>query len=757
MADKMMRIAGRGTDGTAKAFKTDNEGNIGAQVVIPGKNIFNKDNAILEKYVALDGLTRDGANWYMSDYTQVEPNRKIVFNILNETSAAGTAFYDESKQFIGSVSNTAIMDNNNTLDVPAGTKFIRSTCNTTIIEPNDWQIEYGNISTRKGQSGTITPNSEQQIGDLPDDSFFDGYELVADAEKYQLFEYPASRKQPILCAYNHILVRGRSSIMYLKDTQKNTHYTIKKSNFPGMLGSDEFESVFILPWTRNLTTSQKGAQWRMVVITKFGRIYHNFPSRAVGSDGEEVPGDIVLFDESVVWDAEGRKYPSASAGATGTETYFPGLPSALYDYYPKLNTDPTFTDTYGNGGFGKSITHGSRTLARFYEPRRDVWQCHSFGTMGGFSATEKITLIGTYRSNVGKDASRICMFATSDGGRSWYNIYEFAGSHIDLTSGRNINTADIVSAYTANSYVMQKRTLIIPTALEKEPTEPFELGSGVVVSGITKASPAVVTTAAAHGLTTGNIVVFKDNSESANTSPDWDWMLNPGASATSGGNGRMFVAEVINSTSFKIYEYPHSTENNLPCRHIHCINRIKDGWMIGTGETYPNGWIMYMQMKTSETFQVIRAYDTASWSFYRLNSSADGLQRPLGVMMKDDADSTIFIASDHGFISRSNAVLPEGRTITFSRSSFGVFKGKLSDADDFSKFDCIFEAEQPAYYFKEHRGAWVFCGQRGEVGISFDKGLTWYREQLLRREAIQHQYGMYGNVLVVNSMALLIK
>ena len=39
MADKMMRIAGRGTDGTAKAFSVTNEGN--PEVVIKGANIEN--------------------------------------------------------------------------------------------------------------------------------------------------------------------------------------------------------------------------------------------------------------------------------------------------------------------------------------------------------------------------------------------------------------------------------------------------------------------------------------------------------------------------------------------------------------------------------------------------------------------------------------------------------------------------------------------------------------------------------------------
>ena len=56
--------------------------------------------------------------------------------------------------------------------------------------------------------------------------------------------------------------------------------------------------------------------------------------------------------------------------------------------------------------------------------------------------------------------------------------------------------------------------------------------------------------------------------------------------------------------------------------------------------------------------------------------------------------------------------------------------GPLSDIDDFTKYDCIYETPEPAYYFKEHFGAWMFLGQHGEFAISFDQGKTWQNEKL---------------------------
>ena len=113
--------------------------------------------------------------------------------------------------------------------------------------------------------------------------------------------------------------------------------------------------------------------------------------------------------------------PSVSPTATGAERYYPGLRSTSYEYHPVINTDDVFVDRYGNGGFGNNIVKNGETLSRFFEPNRHRVPYHSFGVMGGYEPGEKTTLIGTYRSNVNEFAgSRICVFATSDGGRTWF-------------------------------------------------------------------------------------------------------------------------------------------------------------------------------------------------------------------------------------------------------------------------------------------------------------------------------------------------
>src|SRR5206468_8957373 len=133
----------------------------------------------------------------------------------------------------------------------------------------------------------------------------------------------------------------------------------------------------------------------------------------------------------------------------------------------------------------------------------------------------------------------------------------------------DIDTSGLASAYTSGAFVAKKRDVVSPSSATKEPTTKFTLGADVIISDITRAKPAVVTTQTAHGLTSGNVIAIMDNSGSSATATDWDWMRNDTISTTSGGNGMLFKVEVINSTSFKLHDFVQSAYNNITCRHIH--------------------------------------------------------------------------------------------------------------------------------------------------------------------------------------------
>lgn len=771
----MLRIAGRGEDGLAKAIKTDNQGNIGVRLMDSGvtlkvsdidkyiysKNLLDKSKIINSSFIKIDGTSSNGANagWIHTDYISVTPGSTIVFNNIQASTANGTAFY-KGKTFVSFISSSQIAAQNNVITVPQNADTMRSTNYSTNV--GTWQIEYGTSPTPYEPYSSPKAISEIVADWIKNDSLVstrkDGitlgnYEKFVDKEKYTIWKYNKQGNY-VRAIYRDVAVRGKATEMEISTKGVNGPYDYKiyldANTFPGLIAGSSVNYIMLIPWHRNRGAIIAAGTWRMIVVTNKGQVYHNFPSRAVNGDGTEVEGDIIRFEESAVWDIKGRKHPSKDKNASGVEYYNPSLPDTAYEYHPVLNTDPSFSNPYGNGGFGKSITHGNTTFARFYEPGRYFTNGHSFMTMGGFEPGEKVTVLGSYVGNEQEGGgTRMCVLATADGGRTWYNKFEFAGSNGYKNWRADINTAGLSGDYSSGSFVAQKRSLVVPSAENKEPDTMFSYGNSLEVISITKAKPAVVTTATPHGLGYGDAVIFKDNSNSEASSSDWNWMRNDSATDNSGGNGMIFKVKVLTSTTFSLHEYVASPYHNIPARHIHHINAVKDGWIVGTGEVYPDGWTYFLQFKEDTSFDGSNAY--TDLPAYRLNSSDASIQRSLGTVWLDDFNSTIFTASDSYVVPRPDLSIP-GRTLPVSRASSGVFKGKLADIDDFkNKFECVFETRQTAYYFKEKLGVFLFIGINGEIGISFDKGETWHREEVWETGQ-QYFFGISNNLLIVSDL-----
>ena len=610
------------------------------------------------------------------------------------------------------------------------------------------QIEQGTEATE------YVPPYEVNVGGADVDLLhLENYNKVLDREKYQIWQGALFEDKGVVMAlYKNIAVRyERRSTHHLHisttgiDGAYDTKVDFTAANFPNLRSGSFITSVLILPWTRNLTNNQQGREWRMVVITNFGQVYHNFPSRAVEGDGAEVEGDMTRFDESVLWDLPERKYPSKDVGATGVERYMPALPADRYNYYPAINAD----NGYGNGGFGKSITINDKTYPRFYKGSNDTSDTNPLYFMGGYEPNITVSVIGTYTPTVTNDY-RTCVFATDDGGRSWFCKYDFARTKDYIKLSTPIDTSELSDNYESGSYSVCKKTLVVPNDSDKEPANLFALGNPITVSSIAKGARTVITTTTSHGLSDKDMVVFK-NLTGANTG--FAWLLNNDASNTSGGNGVVFTVKKLTDTTFEIYEYIASAFNNLPCRHIHSINRVKDGYVIGTGEVHPEGWMFYMETHHSDTFHALRAYHDIPIT--RLTSSEGAIQRILGAHLFDDVESTVLAAMDDAFVTRDEKSLPDGRTETISRSSTGIFRGRLADIDDLDKYDCVFEAQDVAYFFKKKADAFIFIGQRGEFAISFDDGDTWQTENI--GAVAEHFRGEWNNYIVIDDFVVVLK
>ena len=542
---------------------------------------------------------------------------------------------------------------------------------------------------------------------------------------------------------------------------EQTVIVLNSTNFPNLIDNSRVGRVILMPWTRNAVNGYDGANWRMVVITNLGQIYHNFPSREVDGDGTALEGDEFRFDESVVWELPERWSPvrtttgnDAILIASGKYKYFPGLNDSAYTFHPAINQD----NGYGNGGFPAYIDkdnelHQTTRYGRFTQYRRDDEQDNSFIFMAGCATHEKLTLLGTYRSNRAKQ-TRTCVFITNDGGRQWFCRYEFGigGYRIDGDDNVIVDAVGSTTACDTNAlanpviitenfnspnsgyFSIVGRYQYIPSEdyKEIELTKKFKWLTPVSIQNISiDDNNHVIIECNNHNLHNGEVIAIVKNT---NASSDWDWLVNDSFNALSCGNGVIFSVRVIDNSTLELcnnYANPH---NNLSVRHIHSINRCKDGYTIGTGEFYPEGWILYLPVFQSDSFA--RKYPWDTMEFVRLNSTRHSIQRPLGVELAQDSDNTVTVGIDNEFTPIDNAELPEGRIESIRRSSNGLWRGKLVDFDDQNKFSCIFQSDEVCYFYRNIWGIDIYIGQQGHIGVSSDGGSHWTEARTIDNEPV---------------------
>ena len=197
---------------------------------------------------------------------------------------------------------------------------------------------------------------------------------------------------------------------------------------------------------------------------------------------------------------------------------------------------------------------------------------------------------------------------------------------------------------------------------------------------------------------------------------------------------------------------PH---NNLTVRHVHSINRCKDGYTIGTGETYPEGWILYLPVFQSDAYS--RKYPWDTMQFIRLNSTPISVQRVLGVIIDQDEDNTVTVGIDTSNIRMKDAELPSDRTDNIRRSSNGLWRGKLVDFDSLQLFECIFPSDEVCYFYKRFLGVDVYIGQHGHIGVSADGGNHWTETRTIDNERLMGGRSPSGSTDVVRGGNIVIE
>lgn len=367
---------------------------------------------------------------------------------------------------------------------------------------------------------------------------------------------------------------------------------------------------------------------------------------------------------------------------------------------PYHRFDPTLSDDRYSRN--KVKNYDGVNFIEFQEPPFAI-------NLGAWCRTKKMVVIGTY----GQGGERPCVWMTTDGGENWVLQYDFINSYTLLSN--DVNTSAF-SAYTGG-LTLKKVNPQFPSADNKEPTILFTY-TDVSMTDITTGAKTIIN-ATAHGLKNGDIVILTGTGQDAN----WNALKCDEFTDVYFKQNAYSVA-VINANSFYLKEYLGSYDRPLMCRHIHSVNEVVGGCVVATGEEYPNGWFLYLDQKYKDASTVVDAFKRVKSNVYRLNSSKEGIQRACGIVFDNMPDPTILFNCDTSNPNFGGWTI-DGRTSLPVKPTNGLWRGKMSDIDDWSKFECILPIPEPAIWMFQQGQVIVAYYQLGGNAVSVDGGKTW--------------------------------
>lgn len=191
------------------------------------------------------------------------------------------------------------------------------------------------------------------------------------------------------------------------------------------------------------------------------------------------------------------------------------------------------------------------------------------------------------------------------------------------------------------------------------------------------------------------------------------------------GNGKIYMVEVIDGNNFYIREAVGNPHNHLIAWHIHSIDVVPGGLVISTGEAGLGSNFTYL-FNPKFTDHQSNVMIQADYAQLHLTANPEtninaSIQRGLGFYMEEDY---FIFASDEETYYR-NSDLPDGRTDKVSFQSPGVYKGTLSQIDNWKSLRMVLQPNYVTFLFKKIGDIFITSDVSGATYYSIDKGESW--------------------------------
>lgn len=479
-------------------------------------------------------------------------------------------------------------------------------------------------------------------------------------------------------AWDNLITSKFSTGVYLSDDLGNpTKQTISAASVIAAENGASIARVSLVPYDPAMQNTSKSS--RINIVMSNGAVYHNYANG----------GGIDSWAKTKFWEQRGskRKIPVKTlAEVTPLHRYDPTLPQERYDR-------------------NSTITAEGFTFVEYQEKP-------NFTYLGPLCRTKKMVLWGSYLVT----GERIGVWMTTDGGANYVLVYDFIDGLALLPNPVNTIAFEAYSG----GLTIKKVNMVYPSATDKEPANPFTYADLPAITGISNGADTVVTIPA-HGLITGDIVLF------TGTAQNNDWKaLTCDEFTSSGFKQNVYSVNKLTDNSFALKTYIGSYDTPLRARHVHSINECIGGAVVSTGEEHPNGWFLYLNQRLKDASTVVNAFNYGkNANIFRLNSSAEGLQRACGFLIDNASDPNVIFNCDTSNKNMGTIQIAGRSSGLPAKSSNGIWKGKLSNIDDWSKFECVADIPEPAIWMYRYNGIIVGYYQLGGMVVSTDDGNTW--------------------------------